>query len=99
MSLIGGTADVSRCSFLSNSASTRGFAIAVVGSATIGLSSFEDNALHCAAGFFLQDIHEVDGNIPAPCVSQRLKREDVHKRVNPIASRLLRMLSHFASEQ
>ncbi|CAN0402109.1 unnamed protein product [Ectocarpus sp. 12 AP-2014] len=61
LSLIGGTANVSGCSFLSNLASTRGFAIAVVGSATIGLSLFEDNALHCAAGFFLQDIHEDEG--------------------------------------
>ncbi|CAM9479810.1 unnamed protein product [Ectocarpus fasciculatus] len=61
LSLIGSTGNVSGCSFLSNSASTRGFAIAVAGSATIGRSSFEDNALTCAAGFFLQDIHEEEG--------------------------------------
>ncbi|CAM9358530.1 unnamed protein product [Ectocarpus sp. 13 AM-2016] len=53
---LGGTTIVRECSFLSNSASVRGFAVAAVnGSANISSSSFEGNELYCESGSYRKD--------------------------------------------
>lgn len=66
---LGGTAVVGDCSFLSNSATTRGLAVAVVAPTTMSNLSFDRNDLYCGAGSYRQDT-EVNGN-------------GGHKSVNP----------------
>lgn len=60
---LGGATTVRDCSFVANSASTRGLAVAVVDSANITLSSFDGNAFDCEAGEFLDEIRQVWGAI------------------------------------
>ncbi|CAM9790765.1 unnamed protein product [Scytosiphon promiscuus] len=55
---LGGDALVRDCSFLSNSASTRGLAIAVIWFANISGSWFDGNDLYCAADSYRQDTEE-----------------------------------------
>ena len=69
---LGGAALVSECSFLSNSAASRGLAIAVVASATISGLSFERNELFCGAGLYHQDNDEVRQNDPQSSTTTRL---------------------------
>lgn len=58
---LGGSAVVRECSFLSNRASTRGLAVAVVGWFTnITGSSFDGNDLTCAVGSYRNDTEEVN---------------------------------------
>lgn len=53
---------VRECSFLSNSVSSRGPAVAVVGSADISGLTFDGNELFCAPGLlFREDTEEVRG--------------------------------------
>ncbi|CAB1096488.1 unnamed protein product [Ectocarpus sp. CCAP 1310/34] len=52
---LGGTVDVRNCSFLSNSATSRGLAIAVVAFANISGASFDRNELYCEAGLYRED--------------------------------------------
>lgn len=53
---------VRECSFVSNSVSSRGLAVAVVGSVDISGSTFDGNELYCAAGLlFREDTEEVRG--------------------------------------
>ncbi|CAN0490318.1 unnamed protein product, partial [Ectocarpus sp. 12 AP-2014] len=52
---LGGTVDVIDCSFLSNFAYTRGWAVAAVGSANISGSSFEGNQVSCAIRSYRSD--------------------------------------------
>lgn len=59
---LGGSAVVNNCSFLSNSALTRGLAVAVVGSAGISDSVFDGNELYCALGSFREDTSQVKWN-------------------------------------
>lgn len=59
---LGGTTDVLGCSFLSNSASARGPAIAVVASTNISGCSFDKNEMHCAAGSYRHGSEEVSRN-------------------------------------
>lgn len=59
---LGGAAVIRDCSFLSNSASTRGLAIAVVGSANISGSSFGGNEVDCGAGSYNNDADQVKNN-------------------------------------
>ena len=58
---LGGVADVQYCSFLANSATSRGPAVAVVtsASANVSESSFDGNELYCGAGLYRQDTNEV----------------------------------------
>ena len=58
---LGGTIVGRECSFLSNSASMRGFAVAVEGSANISIttSSFEGNELYCTADSYRKDTEQV----------------------------------------
>lgn len=56
---LGGAAVITECSFLSNFASNRGLAVAVIASAEISNSSFDRNELHCAAGSYREDTEEV----------------------------------------
>lgn len=57
---LGGTTIITRCSFLSNSAISRGLAIAAVASSAVfSNSSFESNELYCDAGLYRHDIDEV----------------------------------------
>lgn len=53
---LGGSSVIRNCSFLSNSASDRGTAVAVVGSASVSGSSFDGNELSCAAGSYRNDM-------------------------------------------
>eukprot|EP00903_Cladosiphon_okamuranus_P006562 g6410.t1 len=57
---LGGETFVSDSSFLSNYATSRGLAIAVVSSShtSISKSSFEGNELYCRAGFYRRDVQE-----------------------------------------
>ncbi|CAM9138813.1 unnamed protein product, partial [Hapterophycus canaliculatus] len=55
---LGGDAVVRNSSFLSNAASTRGLAIAVIWSTNITDSSFSGNELHCAAGLYREDVEQ-----------------------------------------
>ncbi|CAN0186921.1 unnamed protein product, partial [Scytosiphon promiscuus] len=55
---LGGTTDVLGCSFLSNSASVRGSAIAVVASTNISGCSFDKNEIDCAADTYRHDYEE-----------------------------------------
>lgn len=55
---LGGSAFVADCSLLSNSATTRGLAVAMVGSANITGSSFGRNELYCEAGSYREDREE-----------------------------------------
>eukprot|EP00903_Cladosiphon_okamuranus_P012529 g11732.t1 len=55
---LGGTAFVRDCSFVSNSATSRGPTAAVVASANISGSSFERNELYCEVGSYREDIDE-----------------------------------------
>ena len=59
---LGGSAVVNNCSFLSNSALTRGLAVAVVGSADISDSVFDGNEFTCAVGSFQEDASQVKWN-------------------------------------
>jgi len=60
---LGGTPYITRCSFISNSASSRGFAVAMVGpEAFVWDLLFEDNRLDCPTGFFLEDTLHSNGN-------------------------------------
>lgn len=59
---LGGTGVVRDCFFASNSASTRGLAIGVVGSANISGSSFDGNEVYCAAGLYRKETEEVNGS-------------------------------------
>lgn len=61
---LGGTKIViSDCSFLSNSVSSRGLAVAVVGSTDISGSTFEGNELYCSSGLlYREDTEEVRRN-------------------------------------
>lgn len=58
---LGGTAVIDNCSFLSNSATTRGLAVAVVGSAEFSDSSFDGNELVCVAGLYFEESEKVSG--------------------------------------
>ncbi|CAN0093617.1 unnamed protein product [Ectocarpus sp. 4 AP-2014] len=62
---LGGTADVQGCNFVSNDASSRGLAVAVVGSASIAGSSFNGNELICASGSYREDVTEDQGESTA----------------------------------
>lgn len=63
MILGGNSTFVRECSFLSNSVSTRGLAVAVAGSADISGSTFDGNELYCASGLlYREDTEEVRGN-------------------------------------
>lgn len=57
----GGAMVIHDCSFISNTASTRGLAVAVVGSANISGSSFDGNELICPVGSYRLDTEEVNG--------------------------------------
>ena len=59
---LGGSGAVSDCSFLSNSASTRGLAVAMVRSMNFSGCSFDRNELFCAAGLYGEEAQEVNGN-------------------------------------
>ena len=53
---LGGSAVIRECSFLSNIASTRGLAVAVVGwNANMSGSFFDGNDLSCAVGSYRND--------------------------------------------
>lgn len=52
---IGGTSAFDYCDFLSNSASTRGLAVAVVGSVNMNNSLFSGNEMYCASGSYNTD--------------------------------------------
>lgn len=57
---LGGTTNVTGCSFLSNVASTAGLSVAMVGSAAnITGSSFDGNQLSCVNGSYRSDTEEV----------------------------------------
>ena len=63
--ILGGNSTVVReCSFLSNSVSSRGLAVAAVdGSVDISGSTFDGNELDCASGLlYREDTVEVRGN-------------------------------------
>lgn len=60
-SRLGGSTEVSECSFLSNIAYTRGPAVASVGTTEVSNSLFDANELSCAAGFYRHDFEEVTG--------------------------------------
>lgn len=66
---LGGEVDVSECSFLSISATSRGPAVAVLASTTISNSSFDRNELCCGAGSYREDTEEVKRN--GRCVAAR----------------------------
>lgn len=51
------------CSFISNTASARGLAVTVVGSANISGPLFDGNELSCAVGLYRQDTEEVNGGL------------------------------------
>lgn len=53
---LGGTADVFNCSFVFNTATNRGPAIAVVTTPGISNSSFDGNELYCEAGSYLDAV-------------------------------------------
>ena len=55
---LGGSADIRECAFFSNVASTRGLAVAVVGSANVSSSAFDGNQLSCAVGSYRSDTEE-----------------------------------------
>ena len=59
--ILGGIATVVReCSFISNSVSSRGLAVAVVGAADISGSTFDGNELKCSSGLvYREDTEEV----------------------------------------
>eukprot|EP00903_Cladosiphon_okamuranus_P012633 g11819.t1 len=59
--ILGGATVVRECSFLSNSVSSRGLAVAVVGSADISSSVFDGNELHCASGLLYREDTEKGG--------------------------------------
>lgn len=60
---IGGKGMVRDCSFLSNSVSTRGLAIAaVVQTVNVSRSSFDRNRVTCASGSYRRDAKEVSWN-------------------------------------
>ncbi|CAM9755964.1 unnamed protein product [Ectocarpus fasciculatus] len=60
--ILGGTMTVIReCSFVSNSVSSRGLAVAVVGSADISGSTFDGNELYCASGLLFREDTEEGG--------------------------------------
>lgn len=59
---LGGATAIHDCSFLSNSATSRGLAVAVVASANITSSSFDRNELYCETGFYREDSEEVKTN-------------------------------------
>ena len=62
MVLGGNTTTVRDCSFFSNSVSSRGLAVAVVGSVDISGSTFDGNELYCASGLlYREDTKEVRG--------------------------------------
>lgn len=56
---LGGETDVLESSFLSNSASSRGLAIAVVGSANLTDLAFDGNELYCGVHSFREDTEQV----------------------------------------
>lgn len=66
---LGGSAVVNESSLFNNLAYTRGLAVAVVGSATIGGSFFDGNQLSCANGSYRSDTEQVkwDDFIVARC--------------------------------
>lgn len=57
---LGGITGIHLCSFLSNSATRGGLAVAVTLSATISNSSFDTNELTCEAGSYRHDTTEVN---------------------------------------
>eukprot|EP00903_Cladosiphon_okamuranus_P012632 g11818.t1 len=59
--ILGGATVVRECSFLSNSVSSRGLAVAVVGSADISGSVFDGNELFCASGLLYREDTEKGG--------------------------------------
>lgn len=63
---LGGETDILECSFHSNSASGRGLAIALVGSANISGSSFDGNELYCGVDSFREDNEQVTRDPPTP---------------------------------
>eukprot|EP00752_Nemacystus_decipiens_P012380 g10972.t1 len=66
---LGGSAVVINCTFVSNSATSRGLAVNVVGLADITNSSFNRNELYCEAGSYRGDIEEegVTGRFETVC--------------------------------
>lgn len=69
--ILGGIATVFRkCSFISNSVSSRDLAVAVVGSVDISGSTFDGNELYCALGLLLrenEDSEEIRGIADTIC--------------------------------
>lgn len=59
---LGGIGTIRDCSFLSNPASTRGLAIAVVGTASISGAPFDGNDVYCAGDSCRSNAEEVRGN-------------------------------------
>ena len=53
--ILGGNSSIRECSFLSNSVSSRGLAVAVAGSADISGSTFDGNELFCASGLLYRE--------------------------------------------
>lgn len=54
---------MSECSFISNSASSRGLAVAMTGSVDISGATFDGNEVHCASGLlYREDAEEVRGD-------------------------------------
>lgn len=56
---LGGTTTILNTSFIANSASSRGLAIAAVGFANISDSTFAHNTFYCETGEFVEDIPQV----------------------------------------
>ena len=56
---LGGLDLLEHCSFVSNSASSRGLAVAVVATANTTLLSFDGNELNCEAGSYRGETEEV----------------------------------------
>ena len=90
---LGGTATVTSSSFLSNTATSRGLAVAVVASATMSGLSFERNELYCGAGSFRQDTDGVSKTKTKRSVRTKLRYE----RFRHACSRNIRQQFRFFS--